>query len=163
MLRRLLLLVCLSSSAAFAASPKRVSLELVNADITSVLRLFAEVGRFNLVTSEEVSGKVTVSLRNVPWDQAFQVVLASKGLGLDRHDTIYRVAPLSRLTDEAEARARRSQAEFNARPLVTRLIPVNYASAADMAQQVKAVLSPRGSVSIDARTNTLIVRDVEGD
>lgn len=100
--------VVLVSSLSLAAAPKRVSFEFANADVHSVLRLFAEVGHFNLVTSEAVSGKVTVSLRNVPWDQAMRVVLASKGLGLERNDNIV-----------------------------------------------------RGTVSVDTRTNTLIIRDVE--
>jgi type IV pilus assembly protein PilQ len=146
---------------ALAAPPKKVSLELHNADVHTVLRLFADVGRFNLVTSEDVSGKVTLRLRAVPWDEAFRVVLASKGLGLERVGEIVRVAPLGRLAEEAEARRRAKEAAFLEKPLTVRLIPVNYANATELAAQVKSVLSPRGTVTVDARTNTLIVRDVE--
>ncbi|MBL8916820.1 MAG: secretin and TonB N-terminal domain-containing protein, partial [Archangium sp.] len=146
---------------AAGSPPKRVSFEFVNADVTSVLRVFAEVGKLNLVTADSVSGKVTMSLRNVPWDEAFQAVLASKGLGVERTRSILRVAPLKELADEEVQRAAIAKAQFEAKPLKTTLIPVNYASAADMAAHVKATLSSRGTVSVDTRTNTLIIRDVE--
>lgn len=160
-MRLTLALAVLLCTTAFAKAPRRISLELHDADLHSVLRLFAEVGRFNLVTSEEVSGKVTLRLRNVPWDEAFRAVVASKGLGVEQTGSIVRVAPLARLAEEAEARRRLQDAELAARPLTVRLIPVSYASAEELARQVKPLLSPRGSVSVDARTNTLIVRDVE--
>jgi type IV pilus assembly protein PilQ len=160
-MRTLSLAVLVVASSAFAAAPKRVSFEFANADVHSVLRLFSEVGHFNLVTSEAVTGKVTVTLRNVPWDVAMNAVLAAKGLGLERTDNIVRVAPLSQLADEAAQRARLQEAKFATLPLKTSLIRVNYASAAEMAQQVKATLSPRGTVSVDTRTNTLIIRDVD--
>lgn len=156
----LTLSLCLAATA-FAKAPRRISLELSNADLVSVLRLFAEVGRFNLVTTEEVSGKVTLKLRNVPWDEAFRAVVASKGLGLEQDGSIVRVAPLAKLAEEAEARRRLKDAELATKPLTVRLIPVNYATAEEMAAQVKPFLSPRGSVTVDASTNTLIVRDVE--
>lgn len=160
-MRLTLLAVLLLSGRPLAAAPKRVSFEFANADVHSVLRLFSEVGRFNLVTSEAVSGKVTITLRNVPWDVAMNAVLAAKGLGLERRDNIVRVAPLTQLADEVAARVRLQEAEFLTAPLKTTLIRVNYASAAELAQQVKSTLSPRGSVSVDTRTNTLIIRDVE--
>ena len=160
-MRWLVLAGLLWCATAFGASPKKVSLELVNADVQTVLRLFADVGRFNLVTSEEVSGKVTLHLRAVPWDQAFRVVLASKGLGVEQVGEIVRVAPLTRLAEESEARRRAKEAAFLEKPLTVRLIPVNYANASDLVAQVKASLSPRGTVTVDVRTNTLIIRDVE--
>lgn len=143
------------------AAPKKVSLELSNADVQSVLRLFAQIGRFNLITSDEVNGKVTLTLRNVPWNEAFEVVLATKGLGAERIGSIVRVAPLARLAEEAALRARTKAAEQASRPLKVTLIPVNNAPATELAAQVKAMLSPRGTVSVDVRTNTLIVRDVD--
>ncbi|MDX2012994.1 MAG: secretin and TonB N-terminal domain-containing protein [Myxococcaceae bacterium] len=160
-MRWLVLAVVLWSGSGLAAPPRKVSLELVNADVQTVLRLFADVGRFNLVTSEEVSGKVTLHLRAVPWDEAFRVVLASKGLGVERIGEIVRVAPLNRLAEESEARRKAKEAAFLEKPLTMRLIPVSYANASDLVAQVKAGLSPRGTVSVDTRTNTLIIRDVE--
>lgn len=153
--------VFLLASSTFAAAPNLVSFEFANADVHSVLRIFAEVGRFNLVTSEAVSGKVTVTLRNVPWNEAMDAVLAAKGLGLEKTGNIVRVAPLTQLADEAAARARLEKAKFETAPLKTTVMRINYANAADMAAQVKPVLSPRGTVSVDQRTNTIIIRDVE--
>lgn len=160
-MRWFLLAFLLCAATAQAATPKRLSLELVNADLHSVLRLFAEVGHFNLVTADDVSGKVTLRLRNVPWTEAFRAVLASKGLGAERGDGIVRVAPLSTLAAEAEARARLEDARRAERPLVVTLVPVNFANATELANQVRASLSPRGTVMVDPRTNTLIIRDVE--
>lgn len=155
------LTLVLLAGASFGAPPKRLTLELANADVHSVLRLFAEVGHFNLVTSETVSGKVTLTLRNAPWDEAMKVVLAARGLGFERTDNIVRVAPLAELQAEADARVRLKESRLATAPLKLTLIPVNYATAADLVQQVKATLSPRGTVTVDTRTNTLIVRDVE--
>lgn len=157
---RALLLSCLVSTAAWAG-PARISLDVHQADLLSVLRLFADLGHLNLVAGDEVHGKVTLRLRNVTWDQAFRVVLASHALGAEREDNVVRVAPLKQLAEEAEQRRKLQADRALARPLVTRLIPVNYASAAELAAQVKALLSPRGTVAVDARTNTLIVTDVE--
>src|SRR5262249_25658072 len=104
---------------------------------------------------------VTLSLRNVKLSEAFAVVLQSQALGYEREgENLYRVAPLKQLADEAEQRAKLKDATHKTAPLVTRLIPVNYARAADPVAQVKPLLIDRGSVTFDARTNTLIVRDV---
>jgi len=160
-MRALLLVVLLSLPALAAPSKKKVSFEFVNADVQSVLRAFAELGKFNLVTSEQVSGKVTMRLRNVAWDEAMRAVLAAKGLGVEQTESILRVAPLSQLEAEAEQRARLADARLQTAPLKTTLMRVNYASASDMAALVKPTLSARGTVSVDTRTNTLIIRDVE--
>jgi type II secretory pathway component HofQ len=160
-MRALTFVLILLSAVVQAAAPKKVSIELANADVHTVLRMFADIGQFNLVTSEEVTGKVTIKLRAVPWDEAFRVVLASKGLGMEKVGAIIRVAPLSRLAEESELRHKAKEAAFNEKPLTVRLIPVNYANATELANQVKAMLSPRGTVTVDTRTNTLIVRDVE--
>ncbi|MFO0601460.1 MAG: secretin N-terminal domain-containing protein [Myxococcaceae bacterium] len=157
-----LLALCLALPAFALPRPsKKVSFEFVNADVTSVLRLFAEVGHVNLVTSDTVSGKVTMSLRNVGWDEALRAVLAAKGLGIDEVGSIVRVATLQELAAEAALRAKTEEDRFKAAPLKTTLIRVNYANAADLAPQVRATLSSRGTVAVDARTNTLIIRDVE--
>ena len=146
---------------ALLTSP-RITLEVQKADVHSVLRMFADLMHVNLVVGDDVHGAVTLSLRNVKVSEAFDVVLDSEGLGLEKSgDRIYRVAYAKQLAAEAEQRARTSDAKHRAAPLKTRLIPVNYASAADMVAQVKPLLSDRGTVSFDARTNTLIVRDVD--
>lgn len=160
-MRTILLVALLAMPASAASTKKKVSFEFVNADVQTVLRAFAEVGKFNLVTSEQVTGKVTMRLRNVSWDEAMRAVLAAKALGVEQSESVLRVAPLAQLAAEAEQRARIEEANFNAAPLKTTLVRVNYANATEMAALVKGSLSARGSVSVDARTNTLIIRDVE--
>ncbi|QSQ21475.1 secretin and TonB N-terminal domain-containing protein [Pyxidicoccus parkwayensis] len=163
--RAAVLALALLGAPSFAASPKaegkRVTVDIVRADIHNVLRMLADMGRLNLVVDDEVQGTVTLRLRNVPWKQALETVLSSHGLGRELQGDVLRVAPLSKLKDEAELRVKLKQAREDAAPLRTYFIPVNYARAADLVPHVQAQLSPRGSVSVDARTNTLIVTDVE--
>ncbi len=139
---------------------KRVSFEFKDIDIHNLLRIIAEISKKNIVVADDVGGKITVRLRNVPWDQALDLVLRSKSLGKEEFGNIIRVAPLATLETEAKARAERVKLRNESAPLSVSLISVNYATAGDMASRVKEVLSARGNVAVDARTNTLIVRDL---
>jgi type II secretory pathway component HofQ len=154
----------LGSTSVLAAPPrvetKPISIDVVRADIHDVLRMLADLGKVNVVVSEEVQGKVTLKLRDVPWNQVLDTVLSSHALGQERTGNVLRIAPLKKLAEEAEARARVKQAREEVAPLRTFILPVNYAQAADLLPHVKAQLSPRGSASVDARTNTIIVTDV---
>ncbi len=149
-----------------AASPvtqgkgKRISVDVVRADLHDVLRMLADLGRVNLVVAEGVQGKVTLRLRNVPWNEVLATVLASHGLGTERRGNVVRVAPLKQLQEEAEARVKLAQTREQVAPLHTYFIPVSHARAADLLPHVQALLSPRGRASVDARTNTLIITDV---
>jgi len=139
---------------------RRIDLDFNNADIHNILRLLAETGGVNIVTSDDVSGSVTIRMRNVPWDQALEVILQAKGLGMVRRGNLIRVAPLESLEKERElAIARRKQLE-DLSPLETRLVPVSYATASELEARVQELLSTRGSVSVDERTNVMIVRDI---
>jgi type IV pilus assembly protein PilQ len=142
---------------------RRVDLDLKDADIHNVLRLLADVGQTNIVTADNVQGSVTIRMRNVPWDQALDVVLQSKGLGMVRQGNMIRVAPLAELEKEREMQLARRQQEVRLAPLETRLIPVSYADAAQVQERARAMLSERGSIAVDTRTNTLIVRDIAGN
>jgi type IV pilus assembly protein PilQ len=139
---------------------RRIDLDFNNADIHNILRLLAEVGGVNIVTSDDVSGTVTIRMRNVPWDQALEVVLQAKGLGMVRRGNLIRVAPLSTLEKEREAAIARRKQQIELAPLETRLVPVSYATATELEPRVQELLSPRGTVSVDERTNVLIVRDM---
>jgi type IV pilus assembly protein PilQ len=139
---------------------KKVSFEFKDIDIHNLLRVIAEVSKKNIVVADDVNGKITIRLRNVPWDQALDIILASKGLGKEEIGDIIRVAPLKTLEEEARSREERKKALRRQEELVVQLIPVNYAAAADMASRVKDVLSERGTVAVDTRTNTLVVRDI---
>lgn len=141
---------------------RRIDLDLKDADVHNVLRLLADVGQVNIVTADNVGGSVTIRMRNVPWDQALDVVLQSKGLGMVRAGNIIRVAPLPQLEKEREMAIARRRQELQLAPLETRLIPVSYANAEELQQRAREVLSGRGSIAVDARTNVLIARDVSG-
>jgi type II secretory pathway component HofQ len=154
------LLLSTSSLADWPRDSKRITLDVVRADLHDVLRLLAEKGGLNVVVADEVRGKVTLRLRDVPWRQALDTVLASHGLGQELRGNVLRVATMKQLTEEAEARAKLKQAREEVAPLRTYFIPVSYAKAAELLPQVKAQLSPRGRASVDDRTNTLIVTDV---
>jgi type IV pilus assembly protein PilQ len=126
----------------------------------NVLRLFADVSGKNFVVDDEVKGKVTLKLKNVPWEQALRVVCASKDLGVAHDGNIVRIAPQSELDAEEQARLDRGVAWVDKGPLVTRTIIVNNARASELLPHVQALLSKRGSASVDERTNVIIVRDV---
>lgn len=141
-------------------SGRRIDLDFKDADIHNILRLLAEVGGVNIVTTDDVAGSVTIRMRNVPWDQALDVILQAKGLGMVRQGNLIRVAPLETLEKEREAAiARRKQLETLA-PLETRIVPVSYANPSKLAPRIAELLTERGTVNVDERTNVLIVRDI---
>ncbi len=144
-------------------SGRRIDLDLKDADIHNILRLLADVGRVNVVTADDVAGNVTIRMRNVPWDQALDVVLQAKGLGMVRSGNLIRVAPLATLQKERELRLAAAKQEYELTPLETRLIPVSYAQADELQARAKDLLSPRGSIAVDERTNVLIARDIAGN
>jgi type IV pilus assembly protein PilQ len=144
-------------------SGRRVDLDFQSADIHSILRLLADVGHVNIVTADDVSGSVTIRMNNVPWDQGLDVVLSAKGLGMVRSGNLIRVAPLAALQKERELRIAQQRAELDLMPLEMRLIQISYAKAEDIQQRARDLLSSRGSVAVDERTNTVIARDVVGN
>jgi type IV pilus assembly protein PilQ len=146
-----------------AFNGRRIDLDLKDADIHNVLRLLADVGQVNIVTADNVSGSVSIRMRNVPWDQALDIVLQSKSLGMVRQANMIRVAPLADLEKEREMQIARRQQEVKLAPIETRLIPVSYAQAADLQDRARPLLSERGSIAVDERTNVMIVRDIAGN
>ncbi|MCL2723769.1 MAG: type IV pilus secretin PilQ [Polyangiaceae bacterium] len=153
----------LNAQAAGRYNGRRINLDLKDADIHNILRLLADVGRVNIVTADDVSGNVTIKMNNVPWDQALDVVLQAKGLGMVRAGNLIRVAPLAALQKERELRLAAAKQEYELTPLETRLIPVSYARADELQARAKDMLSPRGSIAVDERTNVLIARDISGN
>jgi type IV pilus assembly protein PilQ len=139
---------------------RRIDLDFKGADIHNILRLLADVGQVNVIVADDVRGEVTIKMRDVPWDQALDVVLRSKGLGSVREGNLLRVAPLALLEKELEAEIARQKQVADVLPLETRLIGVSYAEAGQLIDKIRDLLSPRGKVSQDHRTNTLIVSDV---
>lgn len=142
---------------------RRIDLDLKDADIHNVLRLISDVGRVNIVTADNVEGTVTIRMRNVPWDLALDTVLQAKGLGMVRRGNIIRVALQSDLEKERELAIAKRKSELELAPIETRLIPVSYAGANDLQTRAADLLSPRGTLAVDDRTNVLIARDVAGN
>ncbi len=140
---------------------RRITLDFHDIDIRNLLRLIADVSKKNIVVADDVTGKVTVSLRNVPWDQALDLILRTKGLGKEELGNVIRIAKFEDIAKEQEAQAKAAEARKPLVPLKVRLIPVNFARAGEVAARVKDVLSERGSVSTDERTNVLIVKDIQ--
>ncbi len=139
---------------------KKVSFEFKDIDIHNLLRIISEVSKLNIVVADDVKGTVTIRLRNVPWDEALDIILASKGLGKEIIGSVIRVAPLKTLEEEARSREERKKALRRQEDLVVELLPVNYAVATELSPRIKDVLSERGTVTVDARTNTILVRDI---
>ena len=125
-----------------------------------MLGQLADFGHINLVVPGDIAGKVTLTLRNVPWFQALEAVARSHGLGLQRRGNILFVDKLERLAAYDETQVRIQEAQTAAAPLVTRIFRLSYARAEDLVPLVKTLLSSRGSVVVDRRTNVLIVTDV---
>jgi type IV pilus assembly protein PilQ len=142
---------------------RRINIDLKDVDIHNVLRLLADTGHVNIVTADDVGGTITIRMNNVPWDQVLDVVLQAKGLGMVRQGNIIRVAPLAQLQKERELRLAAMKQEYELTPLETHLIPVSYAHAPELQPRAKELLSPRGSIAVDERTNVLIVRDIPGN
>ncbi|MFL5373341.1 MAG: type IV pilus secretin PilQ, partial [Myxococcales bacterium] len=140
---------------------RRVDFNAKDVDIKNLLGAISEISKKNIIVADDVKGSVTIKLRNVPWDQALDIILRSKGLGKEEVGNIIRVAPLATLRQEQKEAADAAKASLSLQPLRVRLVPVNYAKAQDMADRLKDTLTERGSVSVDARTNTLIVKDVQ--
>jgi type IV pilus assembly protein PilQ len=138
----------------------RLTIDLRSADIQNVLRLLAKEGGVNIITGEGVDGQVTMRLRSVPLDQVFLTILQSQGLGFEVRGNVIRVATQDKLLEEQKARAEARARAEKLQPLEVFLLPINYASADELQSQVESLLSPRGSVSVDARTNTLIIKDL---
>jgi type IV pilus assembly protein PilQ len=139
---------------------RRIDIDLKDADIHNVLRLLADTGHVNIVTADDVSGTITIRMRNVPWDQVLDVVLQAKGLGMVRQGNLIRVAPVQQLQKERDLKLAAQKQEFELTPLETRLIPISYAQADEIQARAKELLSPRGSLAVDERTNVLIARDI---
>jgi type IV pilus assembly protein PilQ len=108
---------------------RRIDLDFKGADIHNILRLLADVGQVNVIVADDVRGEVTIKMRDVPWDQALDVVLRSKGLGSVREGNLLRVAPLALLEKELEAEIARQKQIADVLPIETRLIGVSYAEA----------------------------------
>jgi type IV pilus assembly protein PilQ len=146
-----------------AYTGERLTLNFQEIETRAVLQLLADASGQNIVVSDSVTGNVTLRLQNVPWDQALDIVLRTKGLDKRKQDNVIIVAPQEELAsrEKADLAAKKDIQELA--PLRSEYLQVNYAKASDMAALVKSqggtLLSARGSVAVDERTNTLLLQD----
>lgn len=144
---------------ALAEGEARLSLDVREAKVADIVGLLAEVGGFQVVVDPGVSCALTLKLNEVRWTRALEATLRSCGLGREEEGGVMRVAPLARLAEEAAARRRLEEERRSSAPLRLTLYRLSYARAQEVAPHIKRFLSPRGEVSYDARTNTLIIVD----
>jgi len=140
---------------------KKVSLDFQDADVVNVLRLLGDVSEENMVISDDVKGKVNLKLTNVPWDQALDIILKSSNLGQIREENIIRIGTLANMTKQQDEEIKAKETRDRVEDLASRIIVVNYSKARELADPLKKSLSPRGDITVDDRTNTLIVKDIE--
>ncbi|MBI5275231.1 MAG: type IV pilus secretin PilQ [Burkholderiales bacterium] len=147
-------------------SGEKLSLNFQNIEVRSLLQVIADFTNFNVVTSDSVSGSVTLRLKDVPWDQALDIILEAKGLGMRKSGNVLWIAPKDEIAAKEKLELEARAAIQNLEPLRTQSFQLNYTKAADIAAQLTAgqgaarILSVRGSVIAEARTNQLFVTDV---
>jgi len=141
---------------------KKISLNLVDTDIKQIFRLFHEISGLNFVLDPAVEGKVTIVLDNVPWDQALDIILKNNGLDKQYENNVIRIAPTQKLAAEAAQRKQLKEAkDLEVEPItITRTL--SYAKAEDVEKVIRdgGILSTRGKVMVDKRTNALIISDI---
>lgn len=142
---------------------ERLSLNFQNIEVRSVLQLIADFTGLNLVVSDSVGGALTLRLKNVPWDQALDIILKTKGLGMRENGNVIYIAPNEEIAAREKLELESQQQVEELAPTRSEFMEINYARAADIAELLKddsnTLLSERGQVSVDERTNTLLIQD----
>ncbi|MSQ68013.1 MAG: type IV pilus secretin PilQ [Gammaproteobacteria bacterium] len=153
-----------AKKAKFGYTGERLSLNFQDIEVRAVLQLIADFTGFNLIASDTVSGNVTLRLKNTPWDQAMDLILKTKGLAKRQTGNVIMVAPQEEIAAREKLELESEKQLQELAPLRTEFVQVNYAKAGDIADLMKAkennLLSERGNVTVDQRTNTLIVQDI---
>ena len=150
---------------------EKLSLNFQNIEIRSLLQVIADFTNFNIIASETVTGAVTLRLKDVPWDQALDIILQTKSLGMRKTGNVLRIAPKDELAAQEKLEFESKAAIQNIEPLVTQSFQLNYTKAGDIALQIqpsgvatasssRGLLSSRGSVIAEPRTNQLFVTDI---
>jgi len=169
-----------------AYSGQKVTFDFKDIDITNAIKLIAEMSDLNIIMADDVKGTLSMRLIDVPWDQALDLILQARGLGRETMGNVVRIAPLSVLATEHEEKLKAQKTQFELDPLITELVTTNFASAKDIVKTIKAqsqategqssgasapgeggggsangLLTSRGSILADERTNTIIITDTE--
>ncbi len=138
-----------------------ISMDFQRADIHNILRILSDISNFNIITSDKVKGQVSMNLKDVPWDQALDVILKNNGLDMIQEGNIIRVATVGEIQKEKESLRKRLETQREIEKLFTRIFEINYESAAKMKENLTQLKSERGSVDVNERTNSLIVQDTK--
>jgi type II secretory pathway component GspD/PulD (secretin) len=139
---------------------ERTSFDFKEIDIKDLFRFIADISGLNVILHPSIKGSVTLKLTDVPWDQALDVITRNEGLGYTVEGNVIRIAPITVLAQEATARMRAEEQIALSAPLVTKIKVLSYAKAADMEKIVRRLLTPKGTVIADARSNMLIITDI---
>ena len=144
---------------------KKLSLSFQDIEVRSVLQILAEFTQKNIAVSDSVTGSITLNLKDIPWDQALDVILKTKDLSLRENNNVLWIAPAKEMAEKEQAALEAEQRKQTLKPLLTETIAINFAKAKNLATLLKepkgdTLLSARGSVSVDERTNTLLVQDI---
>ena len=149
----------LLKNAEFTGKP--ISIEVNNADIRDVLDFITNESGLNIIFAESVKGSVTLKLREIPWDQAFILVLQMKKLGYVKNGDILIVDTITAIQSEVKERQALLDSKKNLEPLKIQILPINYAKAQDMISKIQVFKSQRGQIQADPRTNSLIITDID--
>ncbi len=146
----------------YLAGKENVNFDFQDQDIVPILRLFSDISGCNLFLHPDVKGKATMKFRDVPWNQALDTILTTFNLGKSIEGNIIRVAPTSTFTKEKEEKVKSMEAREKAEPLETKIFRINYADVAGVETAIKSskILTTRGSINVDKRTSTMLVKDV---
>ncbi len=148
----------------FQFTGEELSLNFQDIEVRSVLQLIADFTGMNLVASDTVTGSITLRLQNVPWDQALDLILRTKGLDKRQSGNVLLIAPADEIAAREQLELESQKQQEQLAPLRSEYIRINYARAGDMESLIKeegSILSERGGITVDDRTNTLIVQDTE--
>ncbi|MCF6254973.1 MAG: type IV pilus secretin PilQ [Gammaproteobacteria bacterium] len=146
----------------FGYTGERLSLNFQDIEVRAVLQLIADFTNLNMVTSDSVQGNLTLRLKNVPWDQALDLILKTKGLAMRKAGNVIMVAPAQEIAAQEKLELEANKQIEELAPIKTEIIQINFAKAGDIASILSAeggTLSERGSATIDQRTNTLLLSD----
>lgn len=139
---------------------KKVSLEFSDADVRKIFQLIAEVSNLNFLIADDVTGTISIKLVNVPWDQALDVILESKGLEMKREGNIIQIKPKGKFKSIEQEEIEAKKIRERLLPLTTEVFEVNFANVLDVEKQFSSMKSERGTITRDERTNRVIVKDV---
>ena len=140
---------------------RRVTLEFSDADVRKIFQLIAEVSNLNFLIADDVTGTISIKLVNVPWDQALDVILDAKGLGMQRDGNIVQIKPKAKIQSQADEDLAAKKVAEHGMELKTTVFEVNYAAVGDIATQFAALKSDRGTITKDDRTSRVIVKDIQ--